>query len=404
MFILKNHQTKIKWMFLLLAIIAGGAVVFLLHYTSPLSNLPGKVEEAVSNKVKNSLEVPNNIFPLAQGGAYEDCFPDFSGKLKVYANEPRPDAQNKTKNLEVALLSENKRKAVQGDEKFYLSYNNGYKFADGPTDLWFSVCHKQPNIAKVTVGSRYKDQNNNIRDIEKTFDLTVFEQEPSEQGLDDGFSSLKNAIFLGPDLCMELSARGDKSQCSRLILPSKEILFVKPGALFIFNESKWQIAENANTNGYSLFRISSLTQNNIDIEYWKKGEVGCKRVKLTKPAPGNALHVTDDFISDLCIRTKKQVSCKVQGQRMILTEKDFLYKKEGKWKKGIQSDIEKGEDISEFFLFDKLELSPFSKVFVGYLFNREKTQMAKVEKKIIRKPSDLSSDKRANLRLNRKRK
>ena len=407
MFSLKNYQAKIKLLFLPFAFVAVVSFALLAHYNSPLGQLSGN-EEGVGAKDKNSLEIPNNIFSFSSDVSYEDFFPDFSSKLKVYLYEPRPDAEDKDKNFEVVLLFDNnRRKIVSSGEKLYLFYDNGYKLSDNPTDLWFSVCYKLPNIANVIIGAGYNDQNNNICKIERSFEITACELEPKEPEpkTDDGFLCLKNAIFLGPDLYLDICEKeSQKSQLSRLLLSSNDTYFVKQGALLVFREGKWQLAENnIDTKDYSLFRVSSLNQNNLEIDYWKKGESDRRKIKLAKLSSGSALHISDDFITDLSIRTKKQVSCKIQGQRIILTEKDFLYKKDGKWKKGALDNFEKGGDLSEFFLFEKLELTPSSKVFIGYLFNHDKTQVARVEKKIVRKSSDPSQEKGLNNKQNRKR-
>lgn len=409
MFILKDYLYRTKLLlllFFLLSILGVGLFIYLISKPAGAAIKINNNAAVKDQKEKFSIEISDNFFSSPKNFSLDEYLPDFSGKIKVILNELRPDALPGEKNLEMILLSNKSSKVISSGEKIFLSNDNGFNFSESPTDLWISTSLSSPNSSKITFGAKYLDQNNTLCEKEKRFDLAILDCEINEAILraDEGYLSLKNAIFLGPDLFLDLCDQNrDKAQLSRLIFPSKDSCFIKNGDLLIFKEGKWQVALESDTKEYSLARVSLLNPNALDIDYWKKGERGRAKIRLAKPAAASNLHVNDDFISELNVRTKKQVSCKIQGQRIILTEKDLLYKKDGIWKKGILTDFENRNDIAEFFLFEKLDVTPGVKTFVGYLFNPDKTQMARVEKKIVKKISEPQADKAAKIRQVKKR-
>ena len=398
MFILKDFQARIKRLFLILFIALCLMGAILSYYNSPIEIFQKKEIQALKKEAV-ALKISDMAFSSPDVFSSDESFPDFSTKLKVFLHEPRPDSEIKDNTLEVSLFSDNKSRKISSHEKLYLTYDNGYKFSDSPTSCWLDIDYTPPDIAKISACASFNDPNNNLSTTEKFFEITASEKELKDLEMkeDEGFLSLKNAIFLGPDLFLDLCEKDKETpRLNRLIFPSNQIFFVKKGDFLIFKEGKWQVPENIDTKDYSLSRITSINQGILEIDYWKKGEIGRIKIKLIKPSQGNALHINDDFISDLSIRTKKQVSCKIQGQRMVINEKDFLYKKGGIWKKGSLSELENKEDLSEFFLFEKLELTPAVKNFIGYVFNQDKTQMVKVEKKIVKKLAEAQPDKGSN--------
>lgn len=407
MFILKDYLSRTKLLlslFVFSSLIAFG-VFFYFNGSSKQARIIEEKPLVKEIKNKYSLDISDKAFSSQKSFSLDEFFPDFSNKIKLIMEEIRPDSVEKEKNLEMILLSDNISKMISSGDKIYLAYDNGYKISESPTNLWLLISQMAPNSSKVTLGTKYLDQNSISCEKEKSFDLATAEREINEAALrdDQAYLSLKSAIFLGPDLSLDFKDKDkEKAQLNRLIFSSNESCFIKNGDFLVFKEGKWQIAQD-DTKEFSLAKVSMLNPNSLDIDYWKKGERGRARIKLNKPSPGSGLHVNDDFISELNVRTKKQVSCKIQGQRIVLTEKDLLYKKEGIWKKGILSDFENRNDVSDFFLFEKLEVSPGSKTFVGYLFNPDRTQMAKVEKKIVKKISEPQTDKVSKIRQVKKR-
>ena len=404
MFNLKSFRNKSRALFYLFIIALLIATMIIWYINIPIKCFQKK-EISLFKMEPKGLTIDANTF-CDSGLCNEVFFPDFSNKLQVWFHEPRPDEENKEKYLEVMLLSDNKSKIILSGDKLYLLFDQGYKFSEKPTNFWLLFIYQYPNVVRVTMKARYMETDETIVTKEEHFELIVLEHDYKMLSMseDNAFLSLNKAICLGPDLFLDICEKEkEHSQLQRLIFPSNETCYVKSGDLLIYKDSRWQLQDNLDTKGYPLARINSFNVSGLDIDFWGKSEKIKRKIVLQKPSKGTTLHVSDDFISELNIRTKKQVSCKIQGQRIIINENDLLFKKKGIWKKGSLSDFESQEEASEFFIFEKLDFVAKEKSFVGYVFNGDKTQVVKIEKAITKKISNQQPNKVINSQQNRKR-
>ena len=151
--------------------------------------------------------------------------------------------------------------------------------------------------------------------------------------------------------------------------------------MLIWKEGKWQITDGDSQN-YPLAYIKFISSNAIEVEAWDKGER--KKYKFailmqsSLPVSGKAM----ELISNIRLRTQKQISCLIGGQRMVLREWDWVIKKEGRWKivKSIEDldNLQNNPQIEEFFYFKKVVKKNGSKNLLGYRFNQMGTHMVGV--------------------------
>ena len=359
----------------------------LLYINLPVKNFQKKEVKLSANK-HESLAISDKAFSVKGLGA-NALFSDFSKKIELGLYDPRPDESRKQKFIEVKLQSDKETRVISSGEKIYLYYDRGYKFSKVPTEFWLMFSSINSNNVNVVVRACYKDVEGNDLSKEESFELVA-----STQGLnllsdseEEEVLALKNAIYLGPDLFLDMCDKDNgHSHLHRLMFLSNDMCHVKKGDHLIFKEGKWQVAgRGIDTKSYSLARVNSINDKGLEIDCWKVGKVKKYKIILNKANHGTTLRVGEDFITELNVRTKRQISCKIQGQRVIINEKDLLYKKEGIWKKGSILDFENQKDATEFFIFEKLDAVSPVKSILGYVFNNDKTQVVKVEKNIIKK-------------------
>jgi hypothetical protein len=389
------------YLFLTYSFIAAGIILYINNPVAPLEKV-GSLDKKKKNK---AIEIsPGSLF--LPSSSFLPSFPDLSNKIQISCWEPRPDSEKKEKCFELFLLSDGSSKLISSNDKVFLCYDKSLKFSETQTNFFLNLMPLRSDMVKVVVRGAYRTPDGRDKIEESSFEVKIHDQDnQSSNKEEEDYLSLKSALFLGPDLSLDLSEKTKSlSQLNRLIFPSKNILYVKEGDILLYVNNKWLLKDkDDDTKKYSLARVS-LTSSVLDLDFWKKGEIKKRVIKLSKSLPATTLRVSDDFISELNIRTKRQVSCKIQGQRIVIKEKDLLYKKEGLWNKGSLNDLETINDATEFFIFDKLNILPESKNFTGYLFNNDKTQVVKVEKNILKKLTNHQISKNAKTLQNKKRK
>jgi hypothetical protein len=377
---LNSHSCFFFYLFLSYFALFGGV----LYYVNSPVNFLEKGHTLNEKKKKKALEIPANIFPLSSLSLPSNL--GLSDKFQITSFEPRPDEGKKEKYFEVTLLSDNSSKVALPNEKIFLYYDQNLKFAAAETDFYLKLASLNKDVVKVTAIGAYKTLDGRDKINETSFEVKILEPANSSLSEEEDFLSLKKAIFLGPDLSLDLLDKTESHrQLNRLIFLSKNTLYVKEGDILVYKDNKWKLKEEEDTTCFSLAKIS-LCNSSLNIDFWKKGEIKKKVIILNKSLPATTLRAGDDFITELNIRTKKQVSCKIDGQRVIVKEKDLLYKKDGLWNKISLTGLENIKDASEFFIFEKLNISPTTKNFIGYLFNNDKTQIVKIEKNLMKKP------------------
>lgn len=394
-FCIKTYSFKSRILIYLSFLLIGGVVLVFFHINSPIEFI-FKKRDLLFEEKKINLNISQSVF-CSKDNNIAPQLPDFSKMFQVTTYEPRPDEGTREKCLEVTLTN-NEKKIIFSGEKIYLTYDGNYKFSNDITDfcLVFNInkSNKVNGSLKAKIGEKI---------IEESFELLSSEKELKDFKDEDAEAlSLKQAICLGPDLFLDLT-RAQSPILNRLIFPSKNVCYVKNGDLLIFKDKNWFISEGEDTKKFSLARINNISQTAIDLDYWKLGELFKRKIKIVRPSQGGAFHVGEDFITDINVRTKRQISCKIQGQRLVMTEKDMFYKKEGVWKKASHEDLITVKNATEFLIFEKLDLSSPEKKFLGYVFNSDKTQVVKIDKILTKKISGFSVKKPPSFPQNKKR-
>ena len=166
--------------------------------------------------------------------------------------------------------------------------------------------------------------------------------------------------------------------------------FFGDGDFFIWKDNKWVVIKDLKqTASYSLAQIKPVNSKSFRVDFWPKKAKTKATLILNKSHRISPLNIRNDFISDIRMRTQKQVSCKIEKQRFIIREKDVLFKKDGKWKiekfYSFKKILKENKINSEFFVFDCIKRIGTKKIFKGYVFNKNRTQVLKIEKDISKR-------------------
>jgi hypothetical protein len=295
--------------------------------------------------------------------------PKLKAALQAAFVESRP-GQKKTSELEVLVNGEKKR--LRLGEKLFLSYKEGFGLASqSPLSVVF-IWEKNQLAAEAALalgdGLKWRFE----------IEPSGLEKSGGELGL-----GLKEARYLPADLFALKYASEEKLKAPRLET-AEACLYLKEGGLYVFQQGFWQEAgELQNLKTEPLMRVLALRPQELFLELWEKEEKRLWKAPLSLEKPAGDGR-TQQF-QDLHLRTCRQVSLRIEKQRMILRKGDLIFKKEGRWQliKNPPVDRKLLETLrgKEFFLVEEIEQG---KVFKGAFFNSEHTRCFPVEKNLAK--------------------
>jgi hypothetical protein len=386
-FFLSSFYRHIRMLFFLLIMIVGAFFLSFLFLGKSIVSLECKKIDLIDYRQAPSLP---EIFgsSLSTNPLNVDlCFKDLTDQMQVLLFEARPDDPKNTHYFEISLTPEGPSRIVNLNEIVYLKFHpetNGYEFSQKPTDFWFipSLFHE---IIKLKFYAKYTDLNG--LEIKKESEIDVIAQK-NEKNLDlfqedKDLLSLKEAKWLGADLFEERYGvfEGKKIPKQRLFFNNAYICEVTEGNIIVNKDGIWQ--NNASgSQGCAIAEVKVVTPKTLELDVWQKEGLNKQRIVYGSSPPASALSITDDFITEIRQRTLKQISCKLEKQRIIMKEKDVLLKKDGKWKIS-KLPLKQEKEACEVFVFESIENQASGKTFKGCLFNKDRTQMLKIQKDII---------------------
>ncbi len=318
--------------------------------------------------------------------SFQFSFLNLEGQMQALLLDTRPDDLKNTKYLEL-FLSDKEFKTVAFGEKVFLRYFpevNGYEFSSDPTDIWLLPFYKDG--VNVKIFAKYQLDGKEIKK-EKEIKIKLLENEVDPPSSED-YNSLKDAKWIGLDQFEELY--GEKKSFKQRLIINGAIFEVSKGDLLIYKDGRWQTG--VPSDGCPIAMLNSLTANSLEFYFWPKEVLKKQTIVLSPSSTSPPITLSDEFIADLHLRSLKVISCQVEKQRIIMKEKDLLLKKDGKWKI-IKLHQLKNEKLGDFLVFDSIENDGGAKIFKGYLFNKDRTQVIKIQKKIIHRKDSMRKKK-----------
>lgn len=381
-------QKRLLFLALLLITISISAIYLFVGQSFTILQYPK--DKSVDQKLKPLKidEILGDSISISQG-SFDLSFSNLTDQIKVWIHEARPGDLKNKHYLEVAFHDKTS-KIVSFEDKIFLKYLpeiNSYEFSSEPTDVWFVPYFKEGVTIKL-FAKYILDGKEIIK--EEEIKLKALESEKMDFPNDEAFTSLKEAKWIGSDLFEEMY--GEKKNLKQRLLANGYIFEVGKDDLLINKDGRWQIG--AAMDGCALARLKSLTANSLEFDFWPKDGFQKRKIELNSAAPSSSITLADDFITDIHLRTQKQVSCRLEKQRIIMREKDLLLKKDGKWKIVRLPQLKKEKNLGEFLVFDSIEIQGNNKLFKGYLFNKDRTQVVKVQKEIVHRKDPLQRKRR----------
>ncbi|KPK33127.1 MAG: hypothetical protein AMS24_02105 [Chlamydiae bacterium SM23_39] len=364
--------------FFILFLILISISCFLFFIFSKISK--GSIKKFFSGNIRLKKEKFSDVFFKTKQENFKIFFPKFSKEIQLFLHKARPD-EVCNYFVEIFLIKGGKSRVFTTKEKIYLSYNGCYDFSDAATNFWLSLTILNEDRIKVEM---FVDLSFTGKIEKESFFLAPIKKEKIFSDNKE-IVSLKDAKWIGADLFLKLLENKDFENKQRLVFSSdkkKYQCFFSVGDLLIYKDGRWIEGNNYDTKKYSIAKIISFNENSLEIEYWEKDRLGEDKIVILKKNFSETFRIQDQFITDIRIRTKNQISCLLKNRRMVLREKDILLKKDNLWKKISLKNFKENLEEREFFIFDSLEKIGNGIIFKGYYFNKDRTNFYIIKKNI----------------------
>lgn len=284
--------------------------------------------------------------------------PNILEKMKIYFHEKRPDTENPF--LEIFLKE---KKIVPFQQKVYLTKE--LDFSKAPTNFWILFFQKEQNIVmRMSMEGKKKAY---------PVHLSKYVME------DKAYNILKNFQWIGTDLFLEkyFTQSLYMFSCGQNFFSlNKEDLLVWDG-----NWRKKKPLEDVSK--YPIAKIFSCDEKKITLQFWTKDKQEAK-LFLSKSFFNRGLVFTDNYITNISMRTNTKVGFSIENQRVLLKEKDLLYKEQGRWRKESLERFQKKKIVPEiFFILESLKKEDKKIFFKGHFFNKQRNQIQPIEKIIF---------------------
>ncbi len=312
-------------------------------------------------------------------------FPNLQGEILFSYDPPRPDGVSQSPCLRVRLKKTAQIRRVSLPCRLNLQYAPGEKlsFLEEESPFWveLSAAYGNQIEAKVYISSPHEEK----------IEAGGFLATPQEDGMQtpqefpekSPFRLLGEAHWWGPDLFLgrfqqspplhRLELGGQANSC---------LIEVQEGEWLVWREGKWEkSAALIDSQDKPIAKIHSASGKTLILEGWE----GDNHILFSfSPAPGVAFKMRgEDLFSSIRVRSKKQISCMMEKQCVILKTGDWVLKTNGRWKvlrrKEDREAYLNGKIVGELFVFDQIEAKQGQKMICGDLFNPGRTQLVPIQ-------------------------
>ena len=381
------------------------ALIFVIFFSCYLKKTKGlglnndllKTTKKTKNKNKKSLSFSENY----RAEKSKIFFPKFSKNLKILKKSQNP-LSNDSKLKYFARWDDTESESeINFHQKIFVDANDsGFVFSKIGTNFYLTPKLISSDKISLTINLKMDDEYLSLLG----HDSYVFNVEEDvvrdEKGIcaERALNSLYNGKILGPDLLASNNALENSTRIE--IAENNQVLNVKEGDLLVYLDGKWEISKDRDfVRNFDLFVVvDAISSSKLNVFAYKKD----KKYAFSVLEKQKNLIVSDfsNIFSFARVIGKNKISAKIDKNRFIISQGDWVVKKKGHWKIIRSGKPEKFLsyiiDNEEFFVFEGIENYGKNKYIIGSIFDFLRTQ--KKECKLL-----ISSNvnKRKNIKVRR---
>lgn len=331
--------------------------------------------------------------------------PDLRNHLIYYGKNGRPDAQVDHPVVHIAFTHTPGPTSVATGERLYLVYDrkrNPPQYASSPgnipTSLWLEFAPHGNEVAVKIKMHNEKGEEVTEPAANAQFNLPEKESlrnagrhwELGKWRVDGSLLARQKARWMGADLFLERHG-GDEFQelksKHRVDFADEETVYsvyVSANDSLVWDQGKWRTVQPGKDSlAYPLMVLKKIDDRIMSFELWDvggKAKMPITLVKINEPwMPQNL----QDKFQFLGARTRSQYIFEIEGQRMLISPKDWLLQTEDGWIK--LASVQQIDDYVDrkltgvLFVVDGVVRKEGRQVLEGMLFNTGRTEMQEVE-------------------------
>lgn len=350
--------------------------------------------------------------------------PDLRSYLVYYGRNERPDANEGESMLHFAFTGEKETASVTPGEPLYLVYDKDrprIKYLFSPnnkeTSLWIvgSLGKKE-----VTVNVSMRNEAGKvIRKPEKFAQFTLKEKQFTHFGgnrweigkwkVDGTFLARQRARWYGKDLFLENHGGDEFKEMldkQRIDFGEKEerySVYINEGDSVAWVNEKWkQVISVDGSVKYPLLVLDKIDQRLLKFSLWNvggKGKVSLNLIRSSETSPMRNLEKQFKFVG---ARTRSQFMFEINGERVLISPKDWLLNVKGSWVKLVDPEqidaYVQRKLVGPLFVVDEISREDGKQILLGLLYNSTRTDVKIVEiplqqgsTAIVKEPVELKS-------------
>lgn len=408
---IKNWLT---WIYLgltalaLLLILLGFAITLSRPREIPITDIAPEKTTLPKGGFRMEQEAYDNLGPPLLGLKFSPMtlqLPDLRNYLVYYGRNERPDASEEQSMLHFSFVGSKDIASIPPEKPLYLVYDKDqprvkYRFSpnNAATSLWFEAA---PEAGEAAINMAMKNEVGEIiRKPEQHAQFKLKEKQFSRFGADrwelgkwkvDGtLLARQRARWYGQDLFLERHGGEEYKNLKekqRIDFGQDEetySVFIGAGNALAWKGNRWEeVKPGVETQKYPLLVVEKIDERLMKLALWDvdgTAKVSLNLIKSTETAPPQDIEKTFKFVG---ARTRSQLMFEINGERMMISPKDWLLLTEGKWVK-----LTTPEDIDAYverkisgplFVVDEISKEEGRQVLLGTLFNATRTEMKPIE-------------------------
>ncbi len=341
---------------------------------------------AIDEKIENSF-ISFNVNELKSFP-----FPELEKQFVILEHISRPDFIKKEGLFLIGLENSREKRLASQGQKIFLQCKNEREisFADEKTPFWCEFYLKENDAVEVLLSLEFKEKDHPPFYSHNQVFTTNFKKDFSMGGESEKNDLAPVIAFLGkikvsePDVLIEMYGGKTFESVKGLYRMSNnsDHFFIKPGELFVWRDGRLQSEKNKTLN-YPLLLVKSIDAYKCEMVVWDVEGVYSKSViiPVSKSLPSTVK--IGDFFNKIHQRTEVSVTCQLHNRNVILRKGDwFLYQK------GRFRSLRTADEIKDYlryalkgelFIFDGIVKKEGVTLFVGHIFNEERTGIKKIE-------------------------
>ena len=314
--------------------------------------------------------------------------PDLKERILFLGKTTRPDASPSKLKCQIYLRDTFQSLQVPSEETVYLVYDQkGLSFSQKKTCLWLKPRLTTEGKDRLEVGLDWVTQEGEtdfstvqIWEADQACEAKKVE-EVKDCELKEGGLLLSKGEYWSEDQFFKQYG-GEEFQQYKYkrrfaILGSQDdhILYVQKGDTFIWKEKKW--VPCSETAGYLMAKVVECDDEKIEWQLWNREGMESACLSFTQEKLDSCSHRSPLLFKNIKKKTATHVSCKMEGQSLLLKEGDWLIHLSNGWR--LIKNLRELEAFlhfdlkGELFIFDAIEKGGGAEFVCGTLFNESRT-------------------------------